>query len=405
MDLENAQIELRALSSLSDVHEAQWDALLRDDDNPFVSWSFLEGLERTGCVRPDRGWHPCHLTAWLGDRILAAAPAYVKNDGFGDFSRDWGMADAARRFGVSLYPKLVVGVPFSPVTGRRILISEALEDQRTALTQALTALAEQLARHNDLSSINVLYHHPDECEALEAAGLAPRNLIQYHWRNYGYQALDDWLARLKASKRKSARREMRAPGQQELRIRTIRGDEVRQDPQRWAQTAYRLYATTCDKYMWGGTYLNQAFYEHMFGQMSDQVELVVAERESSALKDEVVAGATMLATPTHLYGRYWGCFEEHRFLHFNVCLYHGIQQCIERGIQRFEGGAGGEHKLLRGFEPSLVYCAHRFLEPQFQAVMDHALRADRDSHIDAVTHWHEKNGLDRAERRPSQRPR
>lgn len=390
------QIELRTHQDLSEIGPAEWEALLRPDDNPFLSFAFLQGLEETGCVAPERGWWPCHLTAWCKDeeegaahgnqRLLAAAPAYVKNDGMGDFSRDWGLQDIAQRLAAPLYPKLVVGVPFSPVTGRRILVRDG--EDAPAFAELLMALAREVMQENRLASIQVLYHHPEEEPAFEQAGLAPRMMVQYHWRNHGYGTAEDWLGRLPGKKRNQARRERTEPARQGIGIRTVRGEELAERPRHWADLAYELYATTCQKYLWGGAYLNRAFYRLLFERLSTAVELVIAERGA-----DPIAGAINLATATHLFGRYWGCHEEHRFLHFNVCLYHSIEECIARGIQVFEGGAGGEHKLSRGFEPVAVHCAQSFAHRELDALLGRALRADARSRQRQLADWRAERGL------------
>ena len=382
----NPTIELRPVQRLADIPEADWDALLGSTANPFLKWSFLEGLERTGCAVPERGWYPCHLTAWEGDRLVVAAPAYLKNDGMGDFSRDWGFADALRRAGLSMYPKMIIGVPFSPVTGQRLLHAPEIEPVSAA--RAMVTLALELAQANDLSSISVLYHTPDEVGLWDDAGMSTRTMIQYHWRNHDYSHTDDWLARMKSKRRTQARRERKEPAKQGIDLHTIRGEELAARPEYWADKAYDLYLTTCQKYMWGGAYLTRDFMQHMFSEMQGSTELVTA-----TLDKRIIAGAINVASPTHLFGRYWGCHEEHRFLHFNVCLYHSIDECIDRQIQVFEGGAGGEHKMMRGFEPSLVYSSHWFAQPQLHEMLGEALVADGLARDRELKGWYQDNNL------------
>ena len=375
------QVELRIVQSLGDIPQADWDRLLRPGDRPFLSWAFLEALERSGCVAPDRGWMPFHLTARTpGGGLLAAAPAYVKNDGMGDFSRDWAFGDAVRSAGGRFYPKLVVGVPFSPVTGRRILTEPDLDPALAA--RMLVQLAAHSAREVGIASVHVLYHSEEEAEALAGAGLAQRVMVQYHWHNYDYRTPEDWLAKLRSKRRTQCRRERREPARQGIAIRTVRGQEIAADPERWAETAFGLYCTTCDKYMWGGRYLNRDLFGDLFDKLSDAVELVIAERGG-----RVVAGAINLRSDTHLYGRYWGCHEEHRFLHFNVCLYHSIDECIARGVQVFEGGAGGEHKISRGFEPAPVYSSHLFMDEKLNQLLGAALEHDAQRHLEGIEAW------------------
>lgn len=378
---EQRQVELRIVQSIADIGQAAWDHLLKPGDRPFLSWAFLEALERTGCVAPDRGWLPFHLTARDADGdLIAAAPAYIKNDGMGDFSRDWAFGDAVRAVGGRFYPKLVVGVPFSPVTGRRILAAAAVDPAVAA--RLLVQLAVHTARDVGVASVHVLYHSASEASALAAAGLSQRVMVQYHWQNYDYRSPDDWLAKLRSKRRTQCRRERREPARQGIAIRTVRGQEIAADPERWAETAFRLYCTTCDRYMWGGRYLNRELFSDLFADLGNEVELVVAERE-----DRIVAGAINLRSDTHLYGRYWGCHEEHRFLHFNVCLYHSIDECIARGVQVFEGGAGGEHKISRGFEPAPVYSSHLFMDEKLNSLLGAALRRDAKRHLEGIEAW------------------
>ncbi len=378
------QIELRIVQSIADIPRRSWDGLLEPGDRPFLSWHFLEALERTGCVTGERGWLPFHLTAWTAENtLLAAAPAYIKNDGMGDFSRDWAFGDAVRAAGGRFYPKLVVGVPFSPVTGRRVLAAADVEPEVAA--SLLVQLAVHTARDVGVASIHVLYHRRRESSPLSAAGLAQRVMVQYHWNNYDYRTPEDWLAKLRSKRRTQCRRERREPERQGITIRTVRGDEIAADPERWAETAFELYCTTCDRYMWGGRYLNREFFHALFARLDGEVELVVAERAGS-----VVAGAINLRSDTHLYGRYWGCHEQHRFLHFNVCLYHSIDECIERGVQVFEGGAGGEHKISRGFEPAPVYSSHLFLDEKLNSLLGAALERDAARHLEGIEAWRRK---------------
>ncbi len=379
------QLELRVMSSLDELTAAAWNGLGGERRNPFLSWQFLEGLERTGCVAPERGWVPCHLTAWRGEDLVAAAPAYVKGDEMGDFSRDWGFGHALQQLGGSLYPKLVIGVPFSPVSGQRFLHARDLPLEHAVA--ALCALAQEVCRQNGLARFQVLYCSPAEAEILTRLGLAPRALIQYHWHNRGYATSDDWLAGLKSKRRTQARRERREPELQGVRIRTVRGAELAERADHWAGIAHGLYRTTCDKYMWGGAYLNRAFFDHLFTALPENVELVVAERAG----EPPIAGAINVSSDTHLYGRYWGCHEELRFLHFNVCLYHSIDDCIARGLQVFEGGAGGEHKISRGFEPEIVHGAHWFSDRRVHALLRDALRRDEVAQIARVEAWKTEN--------------
>jgi hypothetical protein len=355
-------LQLRVCQSIHDVPRAAWDALLDERAMPFLRWDWLASLEESGCVTPRRGWRPRHLAVWRGERLVAAAPAYLSESSDGDFSRDWDWASAVERAGVHWYPKLCLTVPFTPATGRRLLVAQG--EDRAACVAALLGGARQLAEEERLTTVQVLFPDPEEVAELEQAGWAIRLSYQYHWRNAGYREPEDFLARLDSKRRNQHKRERAAPASQGITIRTVRGEELAADAVTWARTAFALHHATVEKLPWGRGWLNQRFYELVMTRMPEAVEVVAAWREG-----RVIAGAFNMASRTHLYGRYWGCFEEHRFLHFNVCFYHSIDECIVRGLEVFEGGAGGEHKIVRGFEPAETYSAHLFLEPRVDAAL------------------------------------
>jgi predicted N-acyltransferase len=363
-------LEARVLPSLQGVAESAWDRLLAPDSTPFLRWAFLEALESGGCAVPERGWLPQHLTLWRGDTLIAAAPAYLKVDSAGDFSRDWGWAGMCQRAGVPYYPKLVLCVPFTPVPGQRVLVAPG--EDRPALITKVAEVAQRVAVEEGIPSVHALFHREDEAPAFGAAHMQHRTLFQYHWHNPGFASVDDWLASLNAKRRHQARREMAEPQKQGITLRTVLPEEHSQDSAAWARRTYDLYRTTCERFMWGGTYLTEAFYERIFARMPENLEVVTAWREG-----ELIAGAFNVATPTHLYGRYWGCHEHHRFLHFNVCLYHSIAECIARGRLIFEGGMGGEHKLARSFDPVFVHSSHYFTDPRLQAAMVRVIGEER----------------------------
>jgi predicted N-acyltransferase len=348
---------------IAHVPEAAWDALLGEDATPFVRWAFIEVLEQTGCATPETGWRPRHLTLHREGQLVAAAPAYLRSDSDGDFSRDWGWAAAIERAGIAYYPKLILSVPFSPCTGRRLLVHPG--EDRAACVAALAQAASAVADAEGASSVHVLFPLESELEELVALGFLRRLDVQCHFLRRGLSDTDAWLAQLSAKKRHQFRREMAAPAAQGIHLRTVTGDELGAAPERWAREVHALYRTTVDKYMWGRPWLREAFFARLFQRMPDATEVVLAEREG-----RIVAGAFNIRGAKRLYGRYWGAHEEHPFLHFNVCLYHSIASCIERGIDVFEGGAGGGHKLARDFDLAPTYSAHRFRHPG----LDHSLR-------------------------------
>jgi len=369
--------------SISEIPAAEWDALLaheHDAASPFVRHAFLAAVEESGSASPRAGWSPRHLAVRRNGALVAAAPAYVRSSSDGDFSRDYDIAAAAERAGIAYYPKLVLGVPFTPATGRRVLAAPG-EDRR-ALATAVVERARRLARDEGLGAVQVLFPDADEARDLEAAGLALRIDFQYHWRNAGYRTPDDFLARFSSKRRNAIRRERAAPARQAISIRTVRGDELSRDPAGWARDCFALHRAATDRMTWGMRWVNRKFYERVLASMPDAVEVVAAVREG-----RLVAMAFNVASSSRLYGRYWGAAEDHPFLHFNVALYHSIDECIRRGVSVFEGGAGGEHKLMRGFEPAETFAAHALTDLRLDAAVRRHLAAERDSRIDAVQRW------------------
>jgi uncharacterized protein len=365
------------------VPPAAWDALLAHEPataSPFVRHAFLGALEGSGCATARTGWSPRHLTLWRGERLVAAAPAYVRHGSDGDFSRDWEWAAAAERAGLGYYPKLLVAVPFTPVTGRRLLV--AAGESREMAAAALIAGARALAEAEGLRSIHVLFAQEDEAALLERAGLALRVDFQYHWRNAGYRTFDDFLARFSSKRRNALKRERAAPARQGLALRTVSGDELAADAPTWAREMFDLHRRSVDRMAWGMRWVNRGFYERVLAGMPDALEIVEARREG-----RLVAAAFNGVSSARMYGRYWGCREDHPFLHFNVCLYHSVEACIRRGLEAFEGGAGGDHKLVRGFEPALTHSAHLFLEKRLDVPLRRHLALEAAERRAALARW------------------
>lgn len=322
---------------------------------------------------------------------MAAAPLYVKFHSHGEFVFDFAWADFANRHGLRYYPKLLTAVPFTPVTGRRLLTHPA-EDRRVLLDVLAKVLVE-LCAHLELSGAHVNFALDDEIEALVAAGFIERYDVQYHWqRDPSESSFDDFLQRFSSKKRNQIKRERRAVAEQGLEIVTLSGETLA-DPA-LSDLAYRVYRSTVDKFAWGRLYLNPDLFKIWFDRMRDQILFVIARRSSSSSSsssslnslnsagvanamDEIVAGAVNFAKGRRLYGRYWGAFVEARFLHFNVCYYHGIEDCFSRGFDVFEPGAQGEHKRVRGFAPTLVKSAHYIRDEAFRDVLRHHLAAER----------------------------
>ena len=380
---------LRVLDSIDRIAADDWDACLAADEaraSPFVRHAFLSALEGSGCASSRRGWQPAHLAMFRGAELVAAAPAYVKGDSEGDFSRDWEWAAAARRAGIQIHPKLVVAVPFTPVTGARLLVRP--DQDRAEAVAALAQGAREIAADFGLGSIEVLYATERDVGDLEEHGFLARRDFQYHWRNEGYREPEDFLARFPSKRRNALRRERAAPAHQGIAIRTVRGDELARGPEEWADVCFELHDASTSRMEWGMRWVNRAFYRRVLRGMPERIEVVEARRDG-----RVIAMAFNFATPERLYGRYWGAREEHPFLHFNVALYHSIDECIRRGVQVFEGGAGGEHKLARGFLPAFTHGAHWFADRRLAAGMGRVLAEERRQREAALRRFEEASPI------------
>ena len=376
-------LTLSVHGAIREIPAPEWDALFaheRDAASPFVRHAFLSAVEESGSASRRAGWEPRHFAVRRGGRLVAAAPAYVRADSDGDFSRDYDLAAAVSRAGASYYPKLALGVPFTPATGRRLLV--AAGEDRAALGEALVAGARAVVRDEGLGALQVLFPDAGEARELEALGLGVRVDFQYHWRNDGYRTMDDFLARFPSKRRNAIRRERAAPARQGIAIRTVRGDELARDAAGWAEACFGLHRASTDKMVWGMRWVNRRFYERVLAGMPDAAEVVEARRDG-----RIVAMAFNVSSAARLFGRYWGAAEEHPFLHFNVALYHSIEECIGRGVQVFEGGAGGEHKLARGFEPAETYAAHLLSDRRLDAAVRRHLAEERGEREGAVQRW------------------
>lgn len=365
-------LELRVLDGVRAVPEAAWNALVGEGAAPFADWRWLAALEETGCVAPGRGWLPRPLALYRGNDLVAACPLYVKGNSEGEFVFDWAWADASERMGQPYYPKLVVGIPFTPATGPRVLLAPG-EDLGT--TVALFAEgARRFADAIDASGIHVLFPPEDEVRFwLDAdQGFLHRLGSQYHWTNHAYASWEEYLARFNAKRRHQIRREWSEVEKRGIRIATLGPDELTPS---MVETMFRFYASTVDKFHWGRRYLTLPFFQRVAQTFADRLAWVVARDPRGA----PIAGAFNVRGGNRLYGRYWGATEEVPFLHFDVCYYHGIRDAIAQGLEAFEPGAGGEHKHPRGFLPTLTHSAHWLRHPRLAGAVAAFLDQERDA--------------------------
>jgi len=340
---------LRIHRQLADIAASQWDAL-HDGGNPFVSHAFLSGLEATGCLRAEWGWTPHHLALWDGDRLRAAAPGYLKTNSHGEFVFDHAWASAYARYGRDYYPKWLGAVPYSPVTGPRLLAIDA--DARAALLDALVVHARQ-AR---LSSAHINFHGAPEDAAFGEDWLS-RIDVQYHWRNPGtWRTFDDYLSAMDHKHRKNIRQERNRVARSGVSFRVLHGDEASAAD---LDAMYGFYLHTFAEYG-NSPALTPDFLRHLARALPRQLVLILADHEG-----DTVAGALCLRGGDTLYGRYWGAHRVLPGLHFETCYYQGIDYCLREGLQAFEPGAQGEHKIARGFLPALVRSRHWIADPDF----------------------------------------
>ncbi|TCZ88346.1 GNAT family N-acetyltransferase [Lysobacter sp. N42] len=346
-------LRTRWLASLAEVEATAWDALA-GDANPFVRHAFLAGLEISGSLQPHLGWTPRHLTLWRGDTLAAAAPCYVKTNSHGEFVFDHAWAHAYARYGLDYFPKLLCAVPYSPVTGPRLLAPD--DASRRALADALGGACA----HEGFSSAHVNFLPEAEASAFPDPWIE-RTDVQYHWTNdRGWRTFDEFLAAMDHRHRKNIRQERAKVGRAGIRFRIVHGSDASGAD---LDAMYGFYLRTFAEYG-NRPALTRAFLDHLAATMPASLVLVLAERAGRP-----VAGALCLRGGDTLYGRYWGASEMHPGLHFETCYYQGIDFCLHEGLRRFEPGAQGEHKLARGFLPAHVRSRHFVADPAFRAAL------------------------------------
>ena len=357
---------VKVLGSIHEVPPAGWDACA-GADNPFVGHAFFAALEDSGSVSPDTGWLPRHLALYDdAGGVLACAPLYLKSHSYGEYVFDWGWAEAYERAGGRYYPKLQMAVPFTPITGRRLLLRpDAPAEAADTLAGAMVQLAQQL----QVSSLHVTFPTAGEWRRLGQLGFLTRIGCQYHWQNRGYGCFDDFLAELSSRKRKAIRKERAGVHSQGVAIRCLTGSAI--EDRHW-QAFYGFYRDTHAR-KWGHAYLNRDFFSRLGKVMAERIVLVMAEAPDGRL----VGGALNLIGGDALYGRYWGCTEDYRFLHFESCYYQAIDFAIANGLQRVEAGAQGEHKIQRGYLPETTYSAHWIADPGLRRAIDQFLARER----------------------------
>lgn len=358
------------VNSILDIPCRDWNAIT-GTSHPFLRYEFLAALETQGCVGEAHGWLPYHITVFDKDKLVGIAPLYLKNNSYGEFVFDWAWADAYQRNGMAYYPKLVSSIPYTPVTGSRLLVHPASD--RQAVSQALIEKAQQLMQDTRASSIHWLFTSEADTATLVDNGFLRRTSCHFHWHNDNYRCFDDFLACLSSRKRKKIRRERRHVQEAGVHMEVVSGNAA--SSEQW-QTMHYFYRSTFMKKS-GMPSLTLEFFEEISRTMGEQLVLVFARHQQ-----RYVAGAIMLRGDDALYGRHWGCLEEFNSLHFEACYYQGIEYCIENKLSLFEPGAQGEHKISRGFLPSYTWSAHQIGNQQFSEAIARYLLQEHELTVD-----------------------
>jgi predicted N-acyltransferase len=361
------------VDSISEIGQETWNAL-SGTDNPFTRFEFLHALEDSACISAATGWAPQHVVVKRVepglDETVAVMPLYRKNNSWGEYVFDWSWANAYESHGLDYYPKFVTSIPFTPSTGKRIFI-QASEDSEAIIAKTKNAI-EELADRTQASGWHVLFPEQSQQQAFSQAGMMTRSACQFHWFNRGYENFDDFLATLASRKRKNLRKERQRVAAAGISFRHLSGEEI--DTALW-QDFYAFYQST---YLMRGMkgYLNPGFFHALSETMAEQLFMVCAYKEQ-----RLIAAALFFRSSDTLFGRYWGSAQDFQFLHFETCYYQGQDYAIAEGLQRFDSGAQGEHKIQRGFEPVTTWSSHWIANPDFAAAIARFVE-EESGHID-----------------------
>ena len=360
----NLQIEI--CSQLAQIESAQWNALVQGN-NPFLRHEFLSALENHACVGKKFGWLPRHIAVYQNDELVAAMPLYEKYNSYGEFVFDNAWADAWQQHGFRYFPKLVSAVPYTPAMGQRLLVKASLaESHYPILLNTLKEVASQI----NASGFHILFPQQQEMHWLAQQGMMIRHDCQFHWHNKDYSSFDDFLGQLSSRKRKNIIKERQSVENAGVTLKRLNGYQA--TDQDWQKFAHFYKRTFAEK--WGTATLNYPFFKEIAQKLPEQVLLVLAEQNN-----ECIAGALMYRSDTRLYGRFWGCDKTIRGLHFEACYYQGIEYCIEQGLEVFEPGAQGEHKVARGFVPTLTRSAHFLMHDHFSQAIDRFVEHEKEN--------------------------
>jgi uncharacterized protein len=360
-------MEIKQIAAINQVDSMAWNALI-GDGYPFMRHEFLLALEKSGCVSEQTGWQPMHVLVTENNTLLAGMPLYLKSHSRGEYVFDHQWAYAYEQYGQSYYPKLLTAIPFTPCQGLRIAMNEKVVQSR--VTELLVDFIKTLSERENISSWHCLFPAGEQLESLRALGLAVRVGVQFQWFNKGYRTFDDFLGTLNSSKRKMLKRERRKVVEQGIALIQLTDREVSEH--QW-RVFYGFYQMTYFKHGMR-PYLNLEFFLTCAETMGEKLLLVFALKEGA-----YIGAALSFVGSDTLYGRYWGCHEDYNALHFEACYYQGLDYCIAHGLQRFDSGAQGEHKIARGFEPVTTYSAHWFQDGRFAKAIAQFLAREKSA--------------------------
>lgn len=359
-------LTLKISHSIHEIPVSRWNAL-HSGAFPFARHEFLSALETQGCVGLGTGWIPVYLTVWDGEELAGAAYLYEKDDSFGEFVFDWEWADAYARHRLNYYPKLVAAVPFTPANGPKFLLRPG--PHSFDVGRRLAEAARDFIEERQFSGLHFLFQPAEEAAFTEELGFSIRHGFQYHWENKSYRSFDDFLNSLKRKRRQQIASERRQVEKAAVSVEILSGDDL--DPDH-GSLMFEFSAATFLKKNGTMPYLTEGFFREIFASMKERIVLFLARSEGRP-----VAAALHFRENDRLFGRYWGGFSDFKFLHFELCYYAPIQYAIEQGIRIFEAGAGGEHKIMRGFVPTLTYSAHWIRHPGFRQAIGNFIEEEK----------------------------
>lgn len=362
-------MDFKFVTSVTDVDANDWNRVA-GSDYPFLRHEFLHALESSGATAAESGWQPFHLTVYQGDQLIALLPLFVKGHSYGEYVFDWAWADAYHRNGLHYYPKLLSAIPFTPATGPRFCFANHLDEQQqqTLMTQMAEVITDQAAKIG-ASSWHCLFSDIKVASHLEQSGFALRQGCQFHWYNQDFKDFDDFLATFASRKRKNLKKERQKVESQNVTLIRCEGRDITEA--QWRKF-YEFYRLTYLKRSGHDGYLTGDFFQTLGRTMPENLMMVQAYAN-----DKLVAAALCFKSSTHLFGRYWGCRDEYDSLHFEACYYQGIEYAIEQGIQCFDPGAQGEHKIQRGFTPTATWSNHWLADSRFDEAIRDFLRREK----------------------------